>query len=111
MERATALPVPLTTDPVAPCRLTFGDLTIAGAQESEQVRAHNVLFFEVRDLYSLGRVTFEGLDALRVSRGEVAPYDDGHDFSSWVYVVQSSRWLRERHEYELSNSAASSASV
>jgi hypothetical protein len=48
-------------------------------------------------------VTFEGLDAIRASRGEVAPYDDGHDFSSWVYNVLDSTWLAERHAYEWSN--------
>jgi hypothetical protein len=103
MEKAIALQVPLVADPVAPCRLTFGDLSIAGARESERGRAHDVLFFEVRDEDAIGRVTFEGLDAMRVSRGEVAPYEDGHDFSSWVYVVQGSRWLLDRHEYEMSN--------
>ncbi len=60
----------------------------------------NALFFEVSDVGSLGRVAFEGLDAIRASRGEVAPYDDGNDFSSWVYTVQDSAWLAERHEYE-----------
>lgn len=93
----------MTADTVAPCRLTFGDLSIAGARESEAGRAHDALFFKVRDEEAFGRVTFEGLDAMRVSRGEVAPYEDGHDFSSWVYVVEQSRWLQERHEYEMSN--------
>ena len=37
------------------------------------------------------------------SRGEVAPYDDGNDFSSWVYVVENSAWLGERHAYEWGN--------
>ena len=49
------------------------------------------------------RVTFEGLDAIRVCRGEYVPYpfDDSlkTGFSS-LFIVDNSRWLRERHTYE-----------
>lgn len=95
--------VPLTTDTVAPCRLTFGWLGVAGPAEHAPGYVSNALFFEVQDAGTLGRVTFEGLDSIRASRGEVAPYDDRHDFSSWVYTVQDSAWLAERHEYEWIN--------
>jgi hypothetical protein len=50
-----------------------------------------------------GRVTFEKLDAIRVSRGEYRPYPDDWkegDPHHWVSVVERSPWLRERYEYE-----------
>ncbi len=102
VSRAVPLSVPLNADAVGPCRLTFGYLSVAGADEETRCPADNALFFETAE-GSLGRVTFEGLDAIRASRGEVAPYDDGHDFSSWVYNVVDSTWLEERHAYEWSN--------
>jgi len=50
-----------------------------------------------------GRVTFEKLDSLRVSRGEYEPcpsdWKEG-DPVHWVSVVAPSPWLRERYEYE-----------
>jgi hypothetical protein len=49
------------------------------------------------------RVTFEGLDAIKGCRGEFLPYpsDDSVEtgFAS-LYIVENSRWLRERHAYE-----------
>lgn len=49
-----------------------------------------------------GRVTFEGLDSIRVSRGEHLPYPESDDGGgppwSWVYVVDGSPWLAERQE-------------
>lgn len=96
------MPVPITADSVAPCRLTFGYLPVAGADDGTSSPADNALFFETAE-GTLGRVTFEGLDAVRASRGEVSPYDDAHDFSSWVYNVLDSAWLAERHAYEWSN--------
>jgi hypothetical protein len=50
-----------------------------------------------------GRVTFEKLDSLRVSRGEYEPYPmdwNGGRRVHWVSVVSPSSWLRERYEYE-----------
>ena len=50
-----------------------------------------------------GRVTFEKLDSLRVSRGEYEPYPSDWregDPVDWVSVVAPSPWLRERYEYE-----------
>lgn len=102
MSHAVPLSVSLKADAVAPCRLTFGYLAVAGAVEDPRSPADNALFFETSES-TLGRVTFEGLDAVRASRGEVAPYDDGHDFSSWVYTIRDSTWLAERHGYEWNN--------
>jgi hypothetical protein len=50
-----------------------------------------------------GRITFERLDSLRVSRGECEPFpassDDPDEFH-WVTTISNSAWLRERYEYE-----------
>ena len=49
------------------------------------------------------RVTFEKLDALRVSGGECLPYADGSspdDPYNWVSTVENSAWLAERYAYE-----------
>ena len=50
-----------------------------------------------------GRVTFEKLDSIKVSRGEYEPYPaaPGEEKSfSWVSTVSNSKWLKERYEYE-----------
>lgn len=50
-----------------------------------------------------GRITFERLDSLRVSRGEYEPFPNSPDESgefNWVTTVSNSAWLRERYEYE-----------
>ena len=50
-----------------------------------------------------GRVTFEKLDSVRISRGEHEPYDsdwDSQEVYPWVYVVENSPWLLERYGYE-----------
>jgi hypothetical protein len=50
-----------------------------------------------------GRVTFEKLDSIRISRGEYEPYPSDWnqgDPLHWVSVVSPSPWLRERYEYE-----------
>jgi hypothetical protein len=50
-----------------------------------------------------GRVTFERLDSLRVSRGEHEPFPvspDAPDKYHWVTTISNSAWLRERYEYE-----------
>lgn len=50
-----------------------------------------------------GRVTFERLDSLRVSRGEYDPFPESPDNPEgfhWVMTISNSTWLRERYEYE-----------
>lgn len=50
-----------------------------------------------------GRITFERLDSLRVSRGEYEPFPaspDAPDDFHWVTTISNSAWLRERYEYE-----------
>jgi hypothetical protein len=50
-----------------------------------------------------GRVTFEQLDSMKVSRGEYEPFPpaptDEAEFH-WVCTVSNSLWLQERYEYE-----------
>ena len=60
-----------------------------------------VLFYIAVDEESHVRVTFEGLDSMRVSRGESSPYwSEENDDHSSIAVVRPSAWLKERHEYE-----------
>lgn len=50
-----------------------------------------------------GRITFEKLDSIRVSRGEYAPFPPvpGEESSlNWVTTISNSKWLQERYEYE-----------
>jgi hypothetical protein len=50
------------------------------------------------------RITFEGLDSIRICRGEYSPYDltavEGVGRGNIVYTVVDSPWLRDRHAYE-----------
>jgi hypothetical protein len=50
-----------------------------------------------------GRITFERLDSIKVSRGEYEPLplapNEGDKFH-WVTTISDSVWLRERYEYE-----------
>ncbi len=55
------------------------------------------------EIEKYGRVTFEGLDALKVCRGENCPYENDWKKGSpyrWVSKVENSLWLTERHAYE-----------
>jgi hypothetical protein len=66
-------------------------------------RPLDVLLFHLED-DSIGRVTFEGLDSIRACRGELLPYerqDIPYTRGEWVYIIQGSGWLQERHRYEL----------
>ena len=50
-----------------------------------------------------GRITFDRLDSLRVSRGEYEPFPshpDDPDAFHWVTTISNSAWLQERYEYE-----------
>jgi hypothetical protein len=93
--------VPWTADSVASPRLVYGGLDLSSPERADQ--AYAALYSEVEGSGELGRVTFEGLDAVRGSRGEHLPFDaDVARFTSgdWVFVVDGSAWLRERHDYE-----------
>lgn len=50
-----------------------------------------------------GRITFEGLDSIKVSRGEYEPFPPARGQENtfhWVTTISNSAWLRERYEYE-----------
>lgn len=81
--------VPIEADPVESPIIHYGN----------PIRA---IHFETKDA-RWGRVTFERLDSLKVSRGEFYPFThpdtDISDYS-WVTTISNSVWLRERYEYE-----------
>jgi hypothetical protein len=91
--------VPLTADNVAPPRLAYGALNL----RSEADDGYTAMYFAVARDGSLGRVTFEGLDAVRAARGETLPYDIASPWTAgdWVFTVEESPWLAERHQYEV----------
>jgi len=47
-----------------------------------------------------GRITFENLDAVKICRGEIMPYNFDYSQGTWVYHIQNSRWQQERFDYE-----------
>jgi hypothetical protein len=93
MQIARGLHVPVQADSVESPEVRFGD------------RRTDLLVW-LDEPGSRGRVTFEGFDAIRVCRGEYLPYPDDWTPDAggrcpWVYEVDNSRWLRERHGYEM----------
>lgn len=81
--------VPLDADPVESPIVHYGKPLTA-------------IHFETKDA-RWGRVTFERLDSLKVSRGEFNPFtypSTEHSGISWVATISNSAWLRERYEYE-----------
>jgi hypothetical protein len=97
---AQALTVPLAADPVAPPRLVYGSLGLASASGRDE--AYPAVYFEISG-GSLGRITFEGLDAVKAARGELLPYGTASPRipGDWVFTVAESPWLAERHRYEM----------
>ena len=97
---ARAVDVPLTADSVAPSRLVYGSLDLVS--DAGRDDGYTAIYF-VADGGSLGRVTFEGLDAVRAARGETLPYDltAPRAASDWVFTVDESPWRAERHQYEM----------
>jgi hypothetical protein len=100
---AHSVEVPLTADSVAPPRLVFGGLNLAADADRDRDNAYAAIYFEVAGNGQLGRVTFEGMDAIRASRGETLPYDISppRTWDEWVFTVGESPWLSERHSYEM----------
>jgi len=70
---------------------------------SELDNAYAAICFQVAKSGLLGRVTFEGLDAVRAARGDMLPYRLGSSAGKprWVFSVEGSSWLDERHDYEV----------
>ena len=60
--------------------------------------------FETED-EAFGRITIQNLDAIKMCRGELPPYEDPTEMEdyiigTWVYKVENSKWLQERYRYE-----------
>jgi hypothetical protein len=97
---AHPLTVPLQADFVLRPRLVYGGLPLIPAEGKQPSAA---VYFRLEDKgTNFGRVTFEGLDAIRAARGEHFPYARSEPFTAhaWVFQVHDSPWLAERHEYE-----------
>jgi hypothetical protein len=64
------------------------------------------VYFEIHDPPEngepgeLGRLTFERLEAIKVTGGEYLPYERPEN-GAWVYDIDDSPWLAEHHEYIL----------
>ncbi len=89
MEIAQGIIVPISPDSVLSPQVYYAD------------RLTGIYFTTEDDRF--GRITFENLDSLKVSRGELIPYhDDWKEGQSycWVLKVKNSSWLSERHQYE-----------
>ncbi len=83
-----SLDVPLRADPVLLPVVHYADTTAI------HFRTHDERW---------GRVTFERLDSLKVSRGEAGPFPEppgDWEWFHWVGTVSNSQWLTERYEYE-----------
>jgi len=99
MEIARGIQVPLKPDGVMSPEIRY--VGPGGAQVT-------CLIFSLSDDEDhVGRVTFESFDSIRCCRGEHLPYKDDYlrnldskQAYPWVFEVEGSNWLRERHEYE-----------
>jgi hypothetical protein len=90
LAHAFAFPYPLNT--VDSPRLVYGQGPTA------------LHYLDREDVHHV-RLTFEGLDSLRVCRGEYLPYEEAPSELGYtgVYLIEGSPWLRERYDYEASH--------
>lgn len=89
MEIVKPIKVPVIADSVLSPNFFYGDCT--------------GIYFTTSPGDKYGRITFEKLDAVKICRGEMMPYE--FDYSSaergtWVYQIENSKWQRERFNYE-----------
>lgn len=65
--------------------------------------SYPAVYFEIAGSRALGRITFEGLDAIKAARGELLPYGTAKPRTpgDWMFTVGDSPWLAERHHYEM----------
>lgn len=94
MEVARDLYVPVERDHVLSPQLCYGD------PFDEDI--WTAIYFITED-EQYGRITFEGLDSIKISRGEYFPYPYKKSEEvpySWVKIVENSRWQKERFNYE-----------
>lgn len=89
MEIARGLYIPIEADSVLSPNLYYGDPLTA------------IYFITADEKY--GRITFEKIDSIKVSRGEHFPYQYERNQKypyCWVRIVENSSWLGERFNYE-----------
>ncbi len=89
MEKAKGIYVPIYNDYVLSPKIIY----------SSNITC--ICFNKAKEGY--GRITFDKLDSLKVSRGENIPFhydwnEDEPDY--WIYQVENSKWLKERYKYE-----------
>ncbi|MEG0848237.1 MAG: hypothetical protein RSD71_00800 [Flavobacterium sp.] len=63
------------------------------------------IYFQTED-DKFGRITFYNLDAIKICRGELMPFEydwNQHERGDWVYKIENSKWLLERYNYENKN--------
>jgi hypothetical protein len=92
MQIAKGLVVPVRADSVLTPEFYYGD-NLTG-----------IYFVTDDDLF--GRITFNNLDSVKISRGEYLPFTSDWDEKSamaypWVYEIEGSQWLKARHDYEV----------
>jgi hypothetical protein len=89
MEIAKTILIPINADPVLDPCVHYGAPVTA------------IYFTTEED--NFGRITFEALDSIKISRGELMPYEnngsDGETYS-WIYKIENSKWQIERYQYE-----------
>jgi len=88
MEVARQIKIPLIADYVLSPDFFYGDYT-------------GIYFVTYDDKY--GRITFENLDAVKICRGEIMPYEFDWSLCEqgvWIYQIENSKWQKERFDYE-----------
>jgi hypothetical protein len=99
MEIARGIDVPLRADSIERPEVRYR----VGANSATSMTC--IVFTIADETNCVGRVTFEGFDSIRCCRGEYMPYkidrvDKDHSEYPWVFEVDNSSWLKQRHEYE-----------
>ena len=101
MEFARPIDVPLDADSVDGPEIRHG---LDGSFKTALI--FNLSHREREEDAIVGRVTFEELDAIRCCRGEDIPFNYEIPINTkapfpWVFEVDDSQWLAERHAYEM----------
>jgi hypothetical protein len=92
-ELAIGLPFPIKSDSVAGPHVNYED-------PSFEQKSLNGIYFITNDEQN-GRVLFEKLDSIRISRGEYLPYERADESQyHWISEIENSKWLQERYRYE-----------
>lgn len=94
MQIVKPIHIPIEADRVLPPTLHCGNLT--------------GIYFQTED-NAHGRITFDKLDSVKLSRGECIPYEfvkggnapvAENGIFPWIFTVQDSPWQVERYDYE-----------